>query len=75
MREGKPTPFDVPLNKLVPAVVGNPGVVISARAEVHDIFDFLCVPLSYPQRASDEAVGLRWCALTFRRSVSETPCQ
>src|SRR5258708_12138408 len=43
MSEGEATPFDIPLNKLMPAIMSDPGVVVATRAEVHDVFhpDFL----------------------------------
>src|SRR5260221_14453645 len=43
MSEGEATPFDIPLNKMMPAIMSDPGVVVATRAEVHDVFhaDFL----------------------------------
>jgi hypothetical protein len=37
MGEGEAAPFDVPLNKLMPALMSDPGVVVATRAEVHDV--------------------------------------
>jgi hypothetical protein len=39
MSEGKSAPFDVPLNKLVPAIVGNSSIIISAGAQMDDVLN------------------------------------
>ena len=43
MGEGEAAPFDIPLNKLMPAKMSDPGIVVATRAEVHDVLhaDFL----------------------------------
>src|SRR5260221_11552874 len=38
MGEGEATPLDIPLNKLMPAIMSDPGVVVATRAELHDVF-------------------------------------